>query len=204
MARVRDCGGFAATRTRGLLHVSQLGDFSRARPLGPYPLQDVVIEPPLQRPRPPFVVAARGPRALRVAARYADTWNTLGGQPMRSESPEPVALGSAVAETRRQIEQLDRACVEVGRDPRTLRRSVLVYRYDPFASVDAFHEYVARYEEVGIDEFIFYWPADPQTFAAAPEREATLERIAADVLPKLRPRRPEHEVARRTDQGAQQ
>lgn len=154
---------------------------------GPYPLQDVVIEPPLQRPRPPIVIAARGSRALRVAARYADTWNTMGGQPMRDESPEPVALRTAVAETRRQVEALDMACVDVGRDPRSLRRSVLVYRYDPWASVDAFYEYVARYQEVGIDEFIFYWPSDPRTFAAAPDRERTLERIAADALPRLRP-----------------
>lgn len=155
---------------------------------GHYPLQDVAIEPPLQRPRPPFVIAARGARALRVAARHADTWNTMGGQPMRNESPEPVALGIAVAETRRQVEALELACAAVGRDPRSVRRSVLVYRYPAFASVDAFEEYVGRYREIGVDEFIFYWPTDPQTFAPAPEQEATLERVAADILPKLRAR----------------
>lgn len=153
---------------------------------GRYPVRDAIVERPVQTPRPPFVIAARGRRALNVAARHGDTWNGMGGQPMRGESPSPVALSEAVAETRRQVQQLEDACLEVGRDPRSIRRSVLVYRYDVFASADAFADYVGRYREIGIDDFIFYWPADPQTFAAAPLREKTLERVAADLLPRFR------------------
>src|SRR5918998_2586437 len=37
---------------------------------------------PVQRPRPPLIVAANGERGLRLAARYADGWNSLGGQPL--------------------------------------------------------------------------------------------------------------------------
>src|SRR5207249_11814750 len=32
---------------------------------------------PVQEPRPPITVAAHGPKTLRVAARYADTWNAV-------------------------------------------------------------------------------------------------------------------------------
>ena len=33
---------------------------------------------PVQKPRPPFVVAANGPRAMALAARYGDGWVTTG------------------------------------------------------------------------------------------------------------------------------
>src|SRR4051794_41572908 len=35
----------------------------------------------VQQPRPPFVVAANGPRALQVAARRGDAWATTGTTP---------------------------------------------------------------------------------------------------------------------------
>lgn len=41
----------------------------------------VTFVAPVQRPRPPFMIAAQGPRTLRLVARYGDAWNTLGGQP---------------------------------------------------------------------------------------------------------------------------
>jgi alkanesulfonate monooxygenase SsuD/methylene tetrahydromethanopterin reductase-like flavin-dependent oxidoreductase (luciferase family) len=34
---------------------------------------------PVQRPRPPLVVAANGPRTMRLAARFGDGWLTTGG-----------------------------------------------------------------------------------------------------------------------------
>jgi alkanesulfonate monooxygenase SsuD/methylene tetrahydromethanopterin reductase-like flavin-dependent oxidoreductase (luciferase family) len=33
----------------------------------------------VQAPRPPITIAANGDRALKVAAQYADAWNTFGG-----------------------------------------------------------------------------------------------------------------------------
>lgn len=55
---------------------------------------------------PPLLVGAFGPRMLRLAAGYADLWNTAWlGQP--GEVAEPLA-------------EVRRACAEVGRDPATL------------------------------------------------------------------------------------
>lgn len=145
-----------------------------------------VLAEGVQKPRVPFVIAAQGPRALGLVARYADTWNSLGGQPMRSESPEPVSLDVAIAATRTQVARLEEACAAAGRDPRTIRRSLLAYRTSPFQSADGFEEYVGRYRELGFDEVICYWPSEPQAFTRMPEREVVMERVATDVLPRLR------------------
>lgn len=155
---------------------------------GHYPTAGAVVSPPLQRPRPPIVIAGDGPRLIDLAARRGDAWNTLGGQPMRGRGTAAVPLEVAVAATKRRVTRLGEACERAGRDPHTLRRTLLAYRVSPdlFLSADAFTDYVGRYREVGVDEFVFYWPVDPVTFARVPAHEAALERIASEVLPALR------------------
>jgi alkanesulfonate monooxygenase SsuD/methylene tetrahydromethanopterin reductase-like flavin-dependent oxidoreductase (luciferase family) len=152
-----------------------------------YPVRDAQLPAPVQQPRPPLVIAAHGDRALRVAARYGDGWNTLGGQPFPAaiDPAQRVPLAEAVAETLRLSERLDAICAEVGRDPATLRRSQLALcpNPDPFSSLDAFDEFVAAYEAIGIAELIFYWPPIEYAFAARrplpAEVQARFERIAA-------------------------
>ncbi len=101
---------------------------------------------PLQRPRPPFIIAAHGDRGLRLVARHADVWNSLGGQPYRlaRDPSKRVTLAEAVAETRRTSERLDEYCREMGRHPATIRRSIAAYWPvpEPLSSMDAFDEYV--------------------------------------------------------------
>lgn len=155
---------------------------------GYYQTAGAVVERPLQAPRPPFVVAADGPRLLDLAARRGDAWNTLGGQPMRGEGASPVSLDDAIEATRARSALLDDACDRIGRARSSLRRALLAYRVDPrlFHSADAFSDYVGRYREAGIDEFVFYWPFDPATFRRVPTYERALERIAAETIPALR------------------
>lgn len=66
---------------------------------------------PRPEPLPPVFVAAHQPRMMRVAARYADWWNT------GISSPD---------EAREKVQALDAACASVGRDPRTLRRTAMI------------------------------------------------------------------------------
>ncbi len=155
---------------------------------GYYPTAGAVVEPPLQEPRPPILVAGDGPRLLDLAARRADGWNTLGGQPMRGSGRPAVSLPEAVAATGRRVAGLVEACERVGRDPDTIRRTLLAYRVSPdlFSSADAFAEYAGSYREVGVDEFIFYWPMDPETAQRAPKHEQALEAIASQAIPGLR------------------
>jgi alkanesulfonate monooxygenase SsuD/methylene tetrahydromethanopterin reductase-like flavin-dependent oxidoreductase (luciferase family) len=56
------------------------------RETGFHPMRAAWIERPVQSPRPPFLVAAQGPRAIHVAARRADIWNTLGGEPIETQA----------------------------------------------------------------------------------------------------------------------
>ncbi len=93
-------------------------------------------------------------------------------------------------------QRLDEYCYELGRDPGYIRRSLLAIPYmpdAPFDSDDAFHDFVGRYREAGIEEFIFYWwreeateyGYDPGVIKRSVDRE-TLERLGSDVIPALR------------------
>ena len=146
------------------------------------------VPAPVQRPRPPLVVAAHGDRGLLLTDRYADGWNSFGGQPRSEEgggTGERVTLAEAVAATRQLNQRLDGFCRERGRDPASLRRSVLAYRPvpDPLTSLDAFDAYVGAYREIGIDEITFYWPPLSNVVGGQPlsaTQQATFERIATD------------------------
>jgi F420-dependent oxidoreductase-like protein len=66
---------------------------------------------PVQRPHPPIIVGGEGsPRSLRLAARYADEYN------MSSTGPDQCAEAYA---------RLDVECRKIGRDPASIRRSVM-------------------------------------------------------------------------------
>ncbi|MGD0019910.1 MAG: TIGR03560 family F420-dependent LLM class oxidoreductase [Candidatus Limnocylindrales bacterium] len=66
----------------------------------------------VQRPRPPIIVGGEGrPRSLRLAARYADEYN------MSVAGPEKCI---------ERFAQLDEECRKIGRDPATMRKSVMV------------------------------------------------------------------------------
>jgi alkanesulfonate monooxygenase SsuD/methylene tetrahydromethanopterin reductase-like flavin-dependent oxidoreductase (luciferase family) len=155
---------------------------------GYYPTAGAVVEPAIGKPRPPFVIAGDGPRLIDLAARRGDAWNTLGGQPMRGNGAPTVSLDEAIAATHRRVALLEEACDRISRSRGSIRRMLLAYRVDPelFVSADAFAEYVERYREAGVDEFVFYWPVDPRTFERAPLYERALERIAGDTIPALR------------------
>lgn len=132
-----------------------------------YQLKDAPFRPaPVQRPRPPLTLGAHGPKMLRVVAEYADRWNSHG----------------SVAEMGERNRILDEHCAAIGRDPRTIIRSLYGWASllpaDPWASTDAFAEVVGRYREVGINEFLIDAPGE--------DGFAVLERVASDVVPRLR------------------
>jgi alkanesulfonate monooxygenase SsuD/methylene tetrahydromethanopterin reductase-like flavin-dependent oxidoreductase (luciferase family) len=71
---------------------------------------DAVLVPPPVR-RVPILVAAEGPRMLRLTASWADAWNAAW-------------FGAADARLRALLAELDGACEAVDRDPAALRRTI--------------------------------------------------------------------------------
>lgn len=138
-------------------------------PLSPKPVGDL-----------PIVVGTNGPRMLRIAARWADVWNSWG---------EPGLLTERTAAWRR-------ACEQVGRDPATMRRSAQVFivregdervahyleRFPDRAiggSTAQLVDAIGRYRELGVDEFGVH----DGTFADdTGERIEQLDALSAEVL----------------------
>ena len=124
----------------------------------------------VQRPRPPLVLGAFGPRMLKIVARYADTWNAFG-------TPQ---------EMRERNQMLDDFCREIGRDPESLDRSLYYWvaksDQDPWASKEAFNSVIEPYIEAGVNQFILDQPRDDQL--------DRLDWVAADVLPKYANEKP--------------
>lgn len=78
-----------------------------------YTVEDALFAPaPVQRPRPPLIVGSRGrPRSVRIASRLADHLNLYYCTP-----------GMAAA----AFAGLEAECRAIGRDPASVRRSVLL------------------------------------------------------------------------------
>jgi len=142
-----------------------------------YRVEEAIMAPgPVQKPRPPLVIAAHVGPSLKIVAEFADVWASFGddfGAP-----PE-----SVVMKTKKRIEQLDMYCKEIGRDAGTLERSLLLFGAEAntvFASEKHFKEVVNRYASIGITELIFFYPF------FAPDQIPTFEQIARETIPSLR------------------
>jgi F420-dependent oxidoreductase-like protein len=130
-----------------------------------YTITDAVAYPkPVQEPHPPIWIGGRGERkTLRIVARHADVWNVSG-----LDVDEDIRLSRV----------LDAYCFELGREPRSLRRTVqLHYAGDTEAVLRESEQYLAA----GFDEIIFSITGR----AGGREPVADAERAARDVLPRL-------------------
>lgn len=151
-----------------------------------YQVQDArMIPAPVQQPRPPPTLAALGPTTIKFAASYADVWN--------SYVLPPLSVQQALQTTKERVGILNDACAAAGRDPTTIRRSLLCWPLmpeTPFDSLDAFRDFIGRYTEIGISEFIFYWMRDDlptigldASWIPRSLDRATLEWLAAEAIP---------------------
>jgi alkanesulfonate monooxygenase SsuD/methylene tetrahydromethanopterin reductase-like flavin-dependent oxidoreductase (luciferase family) len=120
-----------------------------------YSITDAPLEPkPVQANLPLLIGGGGEQKTLRIAARWADEWNTWG-------DPDHLARKAAV---------LDQRCEEVGRDPASIRRSAQAI-IEPVApgietrpyslgqpriggSVEQLRDFIGRYRDAGINEFI--------------------------------------------------
>jgi len=115
---------------------------------------------PSQQPRPPLVIGALSPRALRLAANRADCLNTYAAGGSLAEVIDH--RQAAIDTIRNRLALVDAECVRIGRDPASLRRSLLTFfgYLEPLPTKEQFIDWCAPYQSIGIDEFVVYWPSE--------------------------------------------
>lgn len=129
---------------------------------------------------PPILIAGKGPRMLRLVARYADRWNAAWfGPPEEAQELDD------------RVSRLRAACEAEGRDIATLTLTAGVFVFFPAlardgdenppdtsmrGSAEEVAPMLARYADHGIDELIVhFWPSRPETVAEL-AKAATLAR----------------------------
>ncbi|GAB1640857.1 LLM class flavin-dependent oxidoreductase [Krasilnikovia sp. MM14-A1259] len=130
----------------------------------------------VQQPRVPFVVAANGPRSMRLAAQYGQGWVTTGTVFDDLETWWSSVAGLAA--------RMDAALDAAGRDPATLQRHLLLDAAPVFSlvSADFFAEQAARAARLGFTDVITHWPRASSWYAGD---EAVLADVATRLLPEL-------------------
>jgi F420-dependent oxidoreductase-like protein len=128
-----------------------------------YRLAETLCRPaPIQSPRPRILIGGGGERrTLRLVAQYADACNLFA---------------SGVDDARHKLGVLEAHCADLGRDPATIRRTML-FMGDPLADVDGFLRDMEDYAALGIDQV--------QVMPMGPDPVAFAERLGAEVLGRL-------------------
>jgi alkanesulfonate monooxygenase SsuD/methylene tetrahydromethanopterin reductase-like flavin-dependent oxidoreductase (luciferase family) len=97
---------------------------------------------PVQNPHPPIMIGGRAMSTLRVVAEHADIWNHTG------EDLDDAVSRSAL---------LDRYCIEIGRDPASITRSIHVpVSYDDPAAT---RETITKAVAAGFSHVVLSLPA---------------------------------------------
>ncbi len=145
-----------------------------------YTITEALNNPaPIQTPRPPLVIASIGETTLKIAARHADVWNTYAGWNLTPKQTTDFLI--------QRNEMLDEMCAQIGRNPKLITRSLLVglTQDRPFASIDAFFDYIGRMREAGMTEFIFFLEEIGGSNDRFMDREM-MERIATQAIPAIK------------------
>ena len=132
---------------------------------------------PVQRPRIPFVMAANGPRSMRLAVEYGAGWVTTGPQVETMDQ-----WWAALAELSARLEE---TLGQAGRDSLAFDRYLNLDSSPQFAlsSVGVFEEMAGRAGELGFTDVITHWPRPDGPYAGD---VSVLEQVASQVLSQFR------------------
>lgn len=130
----------------------------------------------VQRPRPAFLIAANGPRNMRLTAKFGGGWITTGNP---AETLDEWWHG--VAELAKRFEEI---LVEHEREPGSAGRYLSLDAAPVFSlsSADAFTDAAGRAAELGFTDIVAHWPRSSGPYQG---RETVLEQVVTDVLPGL-------------------
>lgn len=125
----------------------------------------------VQQPRVPFIMAANGPRSLRLATKYGAGWVTTG-----LKSPDFDTWFASVVDLSHRLD-------DVLEDKPFDRYLALDSARYSLSSVAAFEDVVGRAGELGFTDVITHWPRAEGVYAGS---EDVLEQVVADVVPRYR------------------
>jgi alkanesulfonate monooxygenase SsuD/methylene tetrahydromethanopterin reductase-like flavin-dependent oxidoreductase (luciferase family) len=126
-----------------------------------------------------LTVAGLGPRAIGLAARYGDAWNSYG-VPTGKRLTGRLLHSQAVELFRQRVERFRGACLEWGRDPATIGGSYLwidSFLEPQLPEPPACAQVAREFRDAGATEFIVYWPRDSAQVASLGE----LQRLIAEL-----------------------
>ncbi|KXO97715.1 LLM class flavin-dependent oxidoreductase [Tsukamurella pseudospumae] len=128
-----------------------------------------MVGTPAQSPRMPFVLAANGPKGLRLVAEQGQGWVTTG-----PDGDGGDAWWSRVAELGKR---LDDALDGAGRAPGSIDRYLSIDSGGTYSlsSPDAADDAVCRAAELGFTDVILHWPRDGEPYLGT---EAALDAFA--------------------------
>ena len=131
---------------------------------------EVTVADGLVQRRPPFYLAAGGPRGMRLTARLGQGWIA------NPYAPD----GSGLADVRDGLARLGDVCSREGRDPGELATVLLTgFTGEPWlTSLAAFEDLLGAYAELGITDVALHWPRPGTPWDAD---WSVFERIAAYV-----------------------
>ena len=159
---------------------SHQGEFYRAD-------QARMIPGTIARPRTPFVVAANGPRAMALAARYGQGWATYGPAYATEDVPDDPSAAqeqwwTGLATMLEQLDAIEATARAVREAP--LRRYLSLDGAPIFSmtSVDLVTEGIERAAGLGFSDVVVHWPRADGIYAGS---ESVLEGLASR-LPELR------------------
>ncbi|BCB83278.1 luciferase [Phytohabitans suffuscus] len=130
----------------------------------------------VQAPRVPLVLAALGPRSMRLVARFGAGWVTTVGRMESLEDWWRAAAGS--------VARFEDVVSAAGRDPSTVDRYVSLDSAPVYSlsSAGYYAEAVGRAAACGFTDVLSHWPRASSWYAGD---EAVLEEVAGGVLPTL-------------------
>jgi alkanesulfonate monooxygenase SsuD/methylene tetrahydromethanopterin reductase-like flavin-dependent oxidoreductase (luciferase family) len=178
-----------AERTRRFAEFTELMDRLLTQPVtdhaGEFYVADGARMIPgcVQQPRVPFVMAANGPRAMRLAARYGQAWVTFG--PSLPDETLAELSPAAAQETWWQgleamVERFGVEAGAAGRDAGSIERHLSLDGAPVFSlsSWEVLQEGVERAAALGFTDVVVHWPRAEGIYAGS---ETVLERMAAEL-----------------------
>ena len=136
-----------------------------------YTSRDARTLPGPVRDRVPLLVAANGPRSVRLAATFGDGWITYGGQ--------GDTLDDWFHHVGALVGRFDDALDAAGRGPVDRYLSLDSSPHFSLESAELYAEMAGRAAELGFTDVVTHWPRPDGPYAG---ELAVLEAVAADVV----------------------